>query len=142
MVYSLVYISSAVELFTKEELEALLEKSRRNNHAAGITGMLLYKDGNFMQFLEGPREPVIALSERIQADPRHHGMMVLLQEEKAKRQVEEWSMGFKRYDAGEKLAVPGLNNFLDLPLNSEQFLLDPSRTMKLLLSFKKTVGAV
>ncbi len=95
-----------------------------------------------MQFLEGPRDRVIPLTEKIKADPRHRGMMVLLQEEKAERQFAEWSMGFKKYNSSEKLIIPGHSNFLDLPLTSEQFLLNPSRTMQLLLSFKKTVGAI
>jgi len=142
MIYSLVYVSSAVELFTNDELEALLEKSRKNNHARDVTGMLLYKDGNFMQFLEGPRDNVVALSEKIKVDPRHHGMMVLLQEQKPERQFNEWSMGFKKYKSGEKITIPGYTNFLNLPLTSEEFLMNPSRTLQLLLSFKKTVGAV
>jgi hypothetical protein len=141
MIYSLVYVSSAVELFTNDELEALLDKSRKNNHARDVTGMLLYKDGNFMQFLEGPRENVTALSEKIGADPRHRGMMVLLEEEKPERQFSEWSMGFKKYKSGEKIEIPGYTDFLNLPLTSEQFLKNPSRTLQLLLSFKKTVRA-
>ena len=138
----MVYVSSAAQLFTDDQLEELLEKSRANNRRLDISGMLLYKDGNFMQFLEGPRDRVIALSKKIQADPRHRGMVVLYKEDKPERQFTDWSMGFKKYSSSEKLIIPGHNNFLDLPLTSEQFLLNPSRTMQLLLSFKKTVGAI
>jgi len=51
----LVYVSSATELFSDTQLENLLLRSRQNNSTLGITGMLLYKDGNFMQCLEGPK---------------------------------------------------------------------------------------
>ena len=51
--YQLIYLSSATEMFTKEKLLALLEQSRPNNARLGITGILLYSNGNFMQTLEG-----------------------------------------------------------------------------------------
>jgi hypothetical protein len=138
--YLLVYVSSAVNLFSDDELAELLEKSRKNNHRLGITGILLYKDGNFMQFLEGPKEAVVSLAAKIKDDPRHHGLIVLLQEEHEEREFEEWSMGFKKLDSDMALGVSGYSEFLDLPLTSEQFLTNPSRSLKLLFSFKKTMA--
>jgi len=61
MLYSLVYVSSAVTFFSSAELVTLLEKSRANNTRLGISGLLLYKDGNTMQLLEGERDIVLAL---------------------------------------------------------------------------------
>jgi hypothetical protein len=139
---SLVYVSSAVELFTDNELKALLQKSRINNQTANITGMLLYKDGNFMQYLEGPGEAVDAVMTRVKADPRHTGLLVLLQEEQAKRQFADWSMGFKKLKKNEDVVIPGHNDFLNLPLTDERFQQNPTRTMQLLLRFKKIVGSV
>jgi hypothetical protein len=52
MIY-LVYVSSAVKPFLSSELVDLLSKSHVYNTEVGITGMLLYKDGNFMQTIEG-----------------------------------------------------------------------------------------
>lgn len=69
MIY-LVYVSSAVKLFSSAELQQLLRGARENNSSRDITGMLLYKDGNFMQVLEGEKEPVLALRDRISRDPR------------------------------------------------------------------------
>jgi hypothetical protein len=57
--YFLVYVSSAVNLFSDEDLIQLLEVSRRNNEKAEITGLLLYSSGNFMQTLEGPEKAVL-----------------------------------------------------------------------------------
>lgn len=54
---------------------------RTNNERAGITGMLLYKDGNFMQLLEGEKEAVLRLHKNIIVDPRHKGFLTLLQGE-------------------------------------------------------------
>ena len=67
----LVYVSSAVKLFSDEELVQLLEASRENNSKIGVTGMLLYKEGNFMQLIEGPEESVRSLHAKISIDPRH-----------------------------------------------------------------------
>ena len=56
----------------------LLAVARRNNPRAGVTGQLLYKDGNFMQLIEGDEAAVRALFARIERDPRHGGVIVLL----------------------------------------------------------------
>ena len=136
--YTLVYVSSAVELFSDSELNELLTKSRVNNSARGVTGLLLYKDGNFMQFLEGPKEQVMEVMTKVKADPRHRGVIVLLQEEHEGREFEEWSMGFKKLKSSDG-KVDGYNEVLNLPLTSEEFLLHPSKSLQLLLSFKSTM---
>ena len=62
---SIIYVSSATELFTSETLRDLLAVSRRNNAARGISGILLYWDGNFLQYLEGPREQLDLLMTKV-----------------------------------------------------------------------------
>ncbi|HVR76154.1 MAG TPA: BLUF domain-containing protein, partial [Planctomycetota bacterium] len=84
--FVLLYVSSAVKPFSQPALVKLLEKSHVNNAKRGITGMLLYKDGNFMQVLEGEEEAVRALYARIALDPRHRGLITLLQGPQAERQ--------------------------------------------------------
>jgi hypothetical protein len=137
--YTVIYVSSAVELFPEGELEKLLEKARLNNHSLGVTGMLLYKDGNFMQMLEGPKEAVLGLLVKIEADPRHRGILRLLQQERTEREFSDWAMGFKRLESKSAGELPGHSDFLDLPLNSEEFLQNPSKSLKLLLNFKKII---
>ena len=135
--YMLVYVSSAVELFSDEELSQLLAKSRENNIARGVTGLLLYKDGNFMQFLEGPKEQVLEVMNKVKADQRHRGVIVLLQQEHEGREFEEWSMGFKKLQ--DRKGIVGYSEVLNLPLTSEEFLLHPSKSLQLLLSFKSAM---
>jgi hypothetical protein len=135
--YLLVYVSSASELFSDEALIELLKKARENNHKLDITGMLLYKDGNFMQLLEGPKDAVLGLVSKIKLDPRHHGFLALLQQEQAQREFSDWEMGFKKLDAKSALEVPGYSDFLDVPLSSQEFILNPTKSLKLLLNFKK-----
>jgi len=72
--FSLVYVSSAVTPFSSTELADLLTVSHQNNLPAGITGMLLYKDGNVMQVLDGEEPAVLELYTRIGRDPRYRGV--------------------------------------------------------------------
>lgn len=137
--YFLAYVSSACSPFAPAELVALLEKSRRNNAALGITGMLLYKDGNFMQILEGEEQPVRALSAKIGRDPRHSGVVTLLQGQAPEREFSDWSMGFRDLSDPNAAPVPGYSEFLNTPLTGDAFAGDPGRCRKLLSSFKKNM---
>jgi acylphosphatase len=70
---AIIYISSAVQLFSDVDLTALLKQSWAKNSALEITGILLYRDGDVMQLLEGPDEAVMKLAQTIYADQRHSG---------------------------------------------------------------------
>lgn len=109
---SLTYLSSAVEPMTPEQLEDLLRQSRAANHAAGLTGALLYADGSFVQTLEGPDQAVHATFARILADPRHRGLFIVLNEQVTERAFPEWTMGFRRIDGVEAQRLPGFSDYL------------------------------
>jgi hypothetical protein len=111
--YHLLYVSSAVNLFSDRQLEELLEVSRTNNSSRGVTGLLLYVGGNFIQMLEGEKEVVLATHMRIANDPRHRGLITLLQGDCAKREFHDWSMGFKKVDGPEAAQAPGYSDFLN-----------------------------
>jgi hypothetical protein len=135
--YSLTYASSAIRPYSIEELRSLLQISRTNNGRAGITGMLLYKGGNFMQVLEGEREAVLATMARITADPDHRGVLVLLSSACAQRTFGTWSMGFRDLDGTGTRTLPGYDEFLNTPLTDERFVRDPVACQKLLRIFKR-----
>jgi hypothetical protein len=73
----------------------------------------------------------------VKTDSRHRGVIVLLQEEHEGREFDEWSMGFKKLQGQQGAA--GYNEVLNLPLTSEEFLLHPSKSLQLLLSFKSAM---
>lgn len=137
--FFIIYISSATHLFTKPELLELLTKCRDNNTKLGLTGMLLYKDGSFMQVLEGDEATVRALYAKVEADPRHRGVIVLLQGRTDERQFPDWSMGFRDLNSPEVVTTSGYHEFLNTPLTDQQFFADPTRCQKLLLAFKKNM---
>ena len=134
--FSLVYVSSAVVEFSAEELVTLLDQAQAKNASLGITGMLLYKGGNFMQVLEGEEGAVRSLVATIEQDPRHRGLITMLRAVADERDFPEWSMGFRdlrRDDA----TPPGYSEFLNTPLTEDEFSADPTRCQRLLQGFKQ-----
>jgi hypothetical protein len=101
--------------------------------------MLLYKDGNFMQVLEGEEAVIRALHAKIDADPRHEGVLTVMQGYQESRQFQDWSMGFANLEDPEVAKVDGYSEFMNVPLNDESFFKDPSRCQRLLMRFKKHV---
>ena len=94
MLEQLIYTSRAVKPLTVEELRALLEQARTRNHACGITGMLLYDYGAFLQVLEGPPMSVNEVFSSILRDSRHTSIQTLEHEAIPTRGFGDWSMGF------------------------------------------------
>ncbi len=101
MLSQYLYISTAPTL-AREEVEAILATSARNNPARGITGLLLFNGRNFLQLLEGEEAEVAGLMERITADPRHAGVSVLDKRAIPARVCPDWAM--KRVLIAESIA--------------------------------------
>lgn len=120
-----------------EELVELLRKSHQKNVPEDITGMLLYKDGSFMQVMEGPEENVFRLYNRILEDPRHKGIITLLKGPLEKREFGNWSMAFQNIDKLSPEDRAASSSFLNEPFTKEAFGPNPHNAMKLLLSFKE-----
>jgi hypothetical protein len=83
------------------ELSELLRVSRRNNESAGITGLMLYCTGNFMQYLEGPDVAIDQLWGKILQDRRHHGAIEMFRQPAHERVFDSWSMGFGTTSASQ-----------------------------------------
>lgn len=87
------YVSSANELLSVHQLESLLDDARRFNQTAGVTGVLLYSDGSFFQYFEGPASSVTKVYERIRNSSTHHAIYELLNAEIEHREFPDWLMG-------------------------------------------------
>lgn len=85
------YISTAPTL-SRDEVEAILATSARNNPARDITGLLLYNGRNFLQLLEGEEENLVTLMLRITEDERHSGITVLDRRNIDERACPDWAM--------------------------------------------------
>ena len=133
--FRMAYLSAASSPFNPAELRRLHQKAAERNIKASITGVLLHKDGKFMQSLEGPESAVKATFGRISRDPRHYGIIVLIKEAVKERYFPGWPMAFRNLDLPEQQDVPGYREFSNAPLTGKEFASTPSRCEKLLLLF-------
>lgn len=134
--FTLVYVSAAVEPFSRQQLDELLEHSRTRNSARGITGLLLYRGGNFLQVLEGEEATVLDLKTRIARDPRHTRLIVMLAKGIDERAFGEWSMAFRDLDDPTLNQRPGFSDFLNTDLTTGGI---GGRLAPLLESFRRTM---
>lgn len=137
--YQIVYASTATQSFTKAELTELLKGSVRRNTRAGITGLLLYQSGAFIQALEGEKAALMELFEKISHDPRHHHIIRLIQGPINERNFPDSAMAFQDLDSPELRKLPGYSEFLNTPLNGELLAKDIPTCKRLLLLFKKNM---
>ena len=93
MLVRLMYASRAAQSVGQAELLAILRKSKANNPALGVTGVLCYSEGIFLQVLEGGRSAVNQLYNRIASDSRHTQVELLSYAEISERRFAGWSMG-------------------------------------------------
>ncbi|WP_235525190.1 MULTISPECIES: BLUF domain-containing protein [unclassified Sphingomonas] len=89
------------------DLDDILQQSRHNNAVDGITGLLWFNDGHFLQVLEGPADSVANAYARIAADRRHHDIRILSDRSVAAREFGYWSM-----ERGSACADTGLRQRL------------------------------
>lgn len=132
----LVYASSATYKMDSEELLQLLTSARARNKANGITGILLYRDGNFLQVVEGEASAVSELFTRIERDPRHHGLIMISKQSISERHFEEWEMGFTDLTDVDLTTVPGYSDYLNNPFTPLSFATNPTRATVFLETFK------
>jgi len=133
----LAYVSSSCGLLSAKDITNILAGSRKKNRDLGITGVLLYKDGNVLQILEGEEEQVLQLFRIIQKDPRHSGILKLYQKPVTGRDFQEWTMGFQDLGAEDARRLEGFSEVLDRDFDLST--LKPSAAAQLLRSFKSAV---
>jgi hypothetical protein len=92
MLVRLLYASRAVDP-QPSVIESILAQSRQFNPSTGITGILVYGGGIFLQAIEGGREAVSDLYGHIQKDERHKQVVLLHYEEISERRFGGWTMG-------------------------------------------------
>jgi Sensors of blue-light using FAD len=88
-----VYCSRAAESVDEAEVSRLIAFSQSRNAARGITGVLVFGNGVFFQWIEGPPEEVTGLIANLHGDTRHHDIVTLDRSvEKRERLYPHWEM--------------------------------------------------
>lgn len=103
MLFTLTYVSFETRPFSSGALGVLIRQAARDNARDGITGVLLYADGYFVQRLEGPRDAVMDLFGRIRQDDRHEVLMLTDVKAIDARTFDGWGMALldaRTFDGG------------------------------------------
>ena len=112
--YQLLYYSTANPELTEDALTEILMESQKRNAKREITGLLLHSDGNIIQIIEGKKEDVEALFEKIEHDKRHRGVFVLSRKHVEKRDFPEYKMGFRRPERDLiETQIPGFSDLVE-----------------------------
>lgn len=88
----LTYRSVAAPDLESADVFEIVEASARKNPAREITGFLIYHEGRFFQFIEGPGESLSTLLAELESDPRHHSLEVIERAQAAQRWFPDWGM--------------------------------------------------
>ncbi len=90
--WAFVYVSTISGRMKAADMEGFLVGARQRNKFNDITGLLLYCNGCFMQYLEGPKEALHTTMKFVSADKRHHGFVELFNSAVDAREFEGWAM--------------------------------------------------
>lgn len=133
--FQMIYASAATKNFESDELDEILNSARRNNTELGVSGMLLYHEGSFIQALEGEQSIVEKLYNKIEKDTRHTDTLILHRTHVNERSFNDWSMGFFRTDRVADEDKSAFNEFLPRGFNQE-LNGNPEMAQKVLLGFR------
>lgn len=88
----IIYTSRVRSPMGSDEVSALADAASANNQKIGVTGLLLASPFGFLQYLEGPTQPLIRLMDKISRYPRHYDVVILEREKISTRLFPNWSM--------------------------------------------------
>ena len=128
-----IYTSVQSRPLGPETIDTLVRHSRESNRANDITGVLLHVGATFFQVLEGPRDQVDKLYQKILVDPRHTHVTRIIYEPIVKRFFADSSMRLATLSPDELAAA------LEEPRSTESLLagLDEGRAKRLLRAFSE-----
>ena len=127
------------------DLLNLLRQSRARNVRHQITGMLHYKNGHFMQVLEGQEKDVRTIFSAIKRDMRHKSVDMLRSGYVINRHFPNWAMSYTdRHDLHDLhdldnhdiSETPGFSPFLESDSIPEYFSGHSVESHAMLLAFK------
>ncbi|MCX2743208.1 BLUF domain-containing protein [Mangrovivirga sp. M17] len=98
MLSHLVYLSKRTPNCTNEEIDKILQSCNKNNKEFDLTGVLLYSDKQFVQYLEGEYNEIFGLYDKIKDDPRHNQIVLITSGPIENRAFPSWQMGAKKMD--------------------------------------------
>lgn len=98
---ALTYTSWARPSISDEDVASILGSARTNNPLEGLTGLLIFNGGAFMQILEGSESAVDDMAARLRGDNRHSNFFVREERLISERTFSDWSMAYLRIERDE-----------------------------------------
>lgn len=132
----LIYVSDLVGE-NESGIADILKSSVRNNSRNGITGMLLYSRGNFLQVLEGEPGAVQATYDRICLDPRHRNTIELTEEPVLERHFSHWSMGYRALGPELAASLPQYAPYFQFGFDTSAIKAKPGVALEMLELFSQ-----
>lgn len=119
-IFQLVYLSRISQDFNPtEDMDAIMQIANKRNRKLGITGILIYRDGIFIQLLEGEKDRVLKVYGYVASDFRHTSIKPILKQENTNRLFEEWTMGYRNLSKASKTSNELLESWNDLVHRSQ-----------------------
>lgn len=119
-----------------DDLLRILNGARKHNSQNQITGFLVYRNGIFLQVLEGEERELNVVWEIILADSRHDNILELSCKSIAEREFADWAMGFVNMSQQDLSHIAGYSEFMNENFKFEEWIAKPGEALELLLDIK------
>lgn len=96
-IYTL-YLSNREKICTNEFINEILDTAQLTNPENSVTGLLMYSNTYFLQYIEGPIINVNRLYQKIKVDFRHRNCMIISTGFLDERIFPSWQMASKSFD--------------------------------------------
>ena len=127
MLKTICYISDSRINKSITDFNNLIEKAKINNAKNNITGILVYRNNNFLQVFEGSPETVDTIFDKIRMDQRHQNIFKIIDTSIDQRIFEEFNFGFTV--VGDNNALQNLSDYLDWLRHADNMIANEIVTM-------------
>lgn len=111
-IFHLVYISEAVADISYTDIRDILSMGREQNGKVDVTSLLIFRDGYFVQLLEGDETNVRKILSSILLDERNYSLRILSEARSEQRLFGRIPLAFYDGDISAN-STPDLENLFD-----------------------------
>ncbi len=126
--YTLIYRSNASPLTSTKDIKNIHKEALAFNREHGITGCLLHHKGKFVQLIEGSKDVILLLFEKIKKDPRHNNIQVLNTQKSSVRMFADWSMIFDDIDIDFSTKAPAKKRYFERIFHASNAVRTPGKS--------------
>lgn len=127
MLKTICYISDSRINKSITDFNNLIEKAKINNAKNNITGILVYRNNNFLQVFEGSPETVDTIFDKIRMDQRHQNIFKIIDTSIDQRIFEDYNFGFTV--VSDNNALQNLSDYLDWLRHADNMIANEIVTM-------------